>query len=426
MLKSANKIETNKYEIEAEASAQEFEAAVQTAYNKRKNRIAIPGFRKGKAPRKMIEKLYGEAFFYDDAVNALLPIIVGEAITEAKLEPVARPQVEITSLSKDTGVRFKAVVVSKPEVEISDYKGIEVEKTVKDITDEDVDKEIDRIRQRQGRLVTVEGRNVENGDVTVIDFKGFINGEPFEGGEEKNYELKIGSGYFIPGFEEQIIGHAAGDEFTVNVTFPENYQMTEVAGKPAEFSIKLHEIKSLELPEVDDEFVKDVSEFDTLDEFKKDLKTKLTERAAKEAETASSNKLFETLTEKMTAEIPQEMYESKIDELIDEFRARLSMQNLTLDMYLSYMNMSEKSFRETFRDPAEKQVKLRLALEKIAELENIQISDEEVEEEIGKIAEKVGMTPDQVKARVTTESVRDDLKSAEAAKIVKESAKFSA
>ena len=235
MLKSTNKVETNKYEVEVSVTAEQFEEAVQKAYLRRKNKVAIPGFRKGKAPRKMIEKLYGEAFFYEDAVNALIPTYVADAMDEAKLFPVVRPEIDVTSLGKDTGVVFKVTAICKPEVEISDYKGIEVAKTVNAVTDEDVENELKRLQERQGRLVTVEGRAVENGDTTVIDFEGFIDGKPFEGGKEDKYELKIGSGYFIPGFEEQIIGHNPGDEFTVNVTFPENYQMEDVAGKPAEF-----------------------------------------------------------------------------------------------------------------------------------------------------------------------------------------------
>ena len=424
MLKSTNKVETNKYEVEVSVTAEQFEEAVQKAYLRRKNKVAIPGFRKGKAPRKMIEKLYGEAFFYEDAVNALIPTYVADAMDEAKLFPVVRPEIDVTSLGKDTGVVFKVTAICKPEVEISDYKGIEVAKTVKAVTDEDVENELKRLQERQGRLVTVEGRAVENGDTTVIDFEGFIDGKPFEGGKENKYELKIGSGYFIPGFEEQIIGHNPGDEFTVNVTFPENYQMEDVAGKPAEFRVKLHEIKTVELPEIDDEFVKDVSEFDTLDELKADIKKKAEERAAKAADREAENKLFDAVIEKMTAEIPNEMYENKIDEMVRDFEMRLSQQGLTLDLYLSYTGMAKDAFRKTFEENAQKQVKLRLALEKIAERENIEVSDADAEEEIKKIADQYRITVEQVKQIISVESVREDLKVQKASDIVKESAKI--
>ena len=424
MLKSTNKVETNKYEVEVSVTAEQFEEAVQKAYLRRKNKVAIPGFRKGKAPRKMIEKLYGEAFFYEDAVNALIPTYVADAMDEAKLFPVVRPEIDVTSLGKDTGVVFKVTAICKPEVEISDYKGIEVAKTVNAVTDEDVENELKRLQERQGRLVTVEGRAVENGDTTVIDFEGFIDGKPFEGGKEDKYELKIGSGYFIPGFEEQIIGHNPGDEFTVNVTFPENYQMEDVSCKHAEFRVKLHEIKTVELPEIDDEFVKDVSEFDTLDELKADIKKKAEERAAKAADREAENKLFDAVIEKMTAEIPNEMYENKIDEMVRDFEMRLSQQGLTLDLYLSYTGMAKDAFRKTFEENAQKQVKLRLALEKIAELENIEVSDADAEEEIKKIADQYRITVEQVKQIISVESVREDLKVQKASDIVKESAKI--
>ncbi len=424
MLKSTNKIETNKYELEVEVDAAQFENAVQSTYRRKAKNITVPGFRKGKAPRKMIEKLYGEGFFYEDAVNALVPVTVGPAVEEAGLTPVVRPDIEVTSLDKNNGVVFKVIVISKPEVEISDYKGIEIAKNVKDITDEDVDNEIGKLRERQGRLVTVEGRAAENGDTTVIDFEGFIDGVAFDGGKEEKYELKLGTGYFIPGFEDQIIGHNPGDEFTVNVTFPENYQMTDIAGKPAEFKVKLHEIKALELPEIDDEFVKDVSEFDTLDELKNDIKTKLTERAAKNADIEAENKLYDTVIEKMTAEVPNEMIEAKIDEMVRDFEYRLSTQGLNLETYLSYTGMDAEGFRKTFHDNAEKQVKLRLAFEKIAQLENVEITDEAVEAEVQKIADAYKITAAQVKQIVTKQNIMDDLKVEAAAKLVKDSAKI--
>lgn len=423
MLKSTNKVDTNKYEITVDVSADDLENAVQKVYRRRAKNITIPGFRKGKASRKMIEKLYGETFFYEDAVNALLPEHVTAAINEAKLTPVVRPDVEVTSLGKDTGVTFLVTAICKPEVTVSDYKGIEAEKTVKDITDEDINAQIENLRQRQGRLVVAEDRAAENNDTVVIDFEGFIDGTPFDGGKEENYELKLGSGYFIPGFEDQIVGHNKDDEFTVNVTFPENYQMKEVAGKPAEFRVKLHEIKTLELPEVDDDFVKDISEFDSVDELKADIKKQLTEKAEQFADRQFEDKVFDTVIEKMSAEVPNEMYETRINESLKEFEMRLQMQGLTLQTYLSYTGSDEKTFRESFRPNAEKQVKLRLALEKIAILEGIEISDDAVNAEIEKIASENKITPAQVLQIVTRESIKEDLMVAKAADLVKENAK---
>ena len=423
-LKSTNKVETNIYELEVDATAEEFENAVQAAYQKAKNKINVPGFRKGKAPRKMIEKLYGESCFYDDAVNAMVPYIVGAAIEEAGLDIVDRPEIDVTALSKDNGVSFKVKCIAKPEVEISDYKGIEVEKNVKTISDEDVDNQLKSMQERNGRLITVEDRAVENGDTVVIDFEGFMDGKAFDGGKEDGFSLKIGSGQFIPGFEEQIVGKTTGEDFTINVTFPENYQMEELAGKPAEFKIKLHEIKTTELPDLDDDFAKDTSEFDTIDELKADLKKKLEDNAAKNADAAAENAVYDAVIAKMNADIPQVMFEHKIDEMVRDFEMRLSQQGLTLDLYLSYTGMAKDAFRKTFEENAQKQVKLRLALEKIAELENIEVSDADAEEEIKKIADQYRITVEQVKQIISVESVREDLKVQKASDIVKESAKI--
>ncbi len=421
-LKSANKIETNTYELEIDVSAEDFEAAVQAAYLKSKNKISIPGFRKGKATRKMIEKLYGEACFYDDAVNAMIPETVGGAIDEAKLTLVDRPEIDVTSLSKESGVSFKVKCTTKPEVEISDYKGIEIEKPVKTVNDEDVDKQLKAMQEKNGRLVTVEGRTVESGDTVVIDFEGFIDGKAFDGGKEDAFELKIGSGQFIPGFEDQIIGKNTDEEFTINVTFPENYQMEELAGKPAEFRIKLLEIKMTELPELDDDFAKDTSEFDTLDELKADLRKKLEENAEKSAETETENKLYDALIEKMSAEIPQVMFENKIDDMAKDFEIRLSQQGLDLNMYLSFTGMDMAAFRKTFEDQAQKTVKLRLSLEKIAELEGITVSDEQVTEELKKMSENYKIPVQQLMGIVSSDSLRTDMLVTEAFKVVKDSA----
>lgn len=424
-LVKSDKIEANKYELEITADAAQFEAAVAKAYNKAKNKISVNGFRKGKAPRKMIEKIYGENVFYEDACNELVPEVVIPAVDEAALELVDTPDIQVVSLNKDTGVTFKVTATVKPEVEISDYKGIEITKTVAAVTDEDVDKMIENLRERNGRMITVEGRPAAMGDIAVIDFEGFKDGVAFEGGKENNYELALGGGQFIPGFEEQIVGKEAGSEFTINVTFPENYQMPDLAGQPAEFKIKLHEIRAKELPELDDEFVKDATDFDTLDELKADFRKKLEDNAAQRAEMEADNTLYETLVTKMTAEIPQVMFEHKIDEMVRDFEMRLSQQGLNLEMYLTYMNMDKDAFRKTFAERAEQEVKIRLALEKIAKLENVEIADEKVDEEINKLAEQYKMTADKVKSYVSPAAIKADLAVAEAAKIVKDSAKIS-
>ena len=424
-LVSTNKIDATKYELEIKIDAEGFEKAVQTAYMKARKRISVNGFRKGKAPRKMIEQIYGENVFYEDAVNDLVNTDVAPTLEETDYELVAAPEINVTSINKADGVTFKIVITVKPEVEISDYKGIEVEKVVNAVTDEDVDKQIQALRERNGRLVTVDDRAAENGDVAVIDFEGFKDGVPFDGGKDENYELALGSNTFIPGFEEQIVGKKTGEEFTINVTFPENYQMEEIAGQLCEFKIRLNEIKSKELPDLDDEFVKDATEFDTLDELKDDIRTKLEDSAAKNADIEAENKLYETLIEKMSADIPEVMFENKIDEMVRDFEMRLSQNGLNMETYLMYTNMDMASFRKTFEDQAQKQVKVRLALEKIAELENVEITDAQVDDEINKIAEQYNLTADKVRSIISDKSVKQDLAVAEASKIVKDSAKIS-
>lgn len=423
-LVSANKIDATKYELIIGVDAEGFEKAIQGAYMKVRKKININGFRKGKAPRKMIEQLYGENVFYEDAVNDLVRTDITKVLDEENYDLIDTPEIAVESVNKDDGVKFKVTVMVKPEVEISDYKGIEVEKTVNAVTDEDIDKQIQALRERNGRLVTVEGRPAENGDVAVIDFEGFKDGVPFEGGKDENYELALGSGTFIPGFEEQVVGKSTGEEFTINVTFPENYQMEEIAGQLCEFKIKLNEIKTKELPDLDDEFVKDATEFETIDELKNDMRTKLEERSAKNADAEAENKIFETLIEKMSADIPEVMFEHKIDEMVRDFEMRLSQQGLNMEMYLTYTNMDMAAFRKTFEDQAQKQVKVRLALEKIAELENVEIPDEKAEEEIARMAEQYNLTVDRVKSVVSVKAVKEDLKVAEASKIVLDSAKI--
>lgn len=423
-LVSKNKTEANTYELEISADAAQFESAVEKAYRKARKNISIKGFRKGSAPRKMVEQLYGENVFWEDAVNDLIPDVVAPAVDEAEVELVATPSINVKSINKADGVVFTVTCIVKPDVEISDYKGLPAKKEVKEVTDEDINNAIDALRERNGRMITVEDRSAENGDIAVIDFEGFKDGVAFEGGSEKNYELTLGAGQFVPGFEEQVVGRKVGEEFTINVTFPENYQMKELAGQPTEFKIKLHELRTKELPELDDEFVKDATDFDTVDELKSDYRKKLEDSAQKAADNAVENQLFTALIEKMTADVPQAMYESHIDEMVRSFESQLSQQGLTLDLYLRYMSMEMADFRKTFADRAEREVKVRLALEKIAEIENIEISDEKADEEYAKIAESYGMTADQVKKFVSLEALKADMKVSEAAEIVKSNAKI--
>lgn len=423
-LVSKNKTEANTYELEISADAAQFESAVEKAYRKARKNISIKGFRKGSAPRKMVEQLYGENVFWEDAVNDLIPDVVAPAVDEAEVELVATPSINVKSINKADGVVFTVTCIVKPDVEISDYKGLPAKKEVKEVTDEDINNAIDALRERNGRMITVEDRSAENGDIAVIDFEGFKDGVAFEGGSEKNYELTLGAGQFVPGFEEQVVGRKVGEEFTINVTFPENYQMKELAGQPTEFKIKLHELRTKELPELDDEFVKDATDFDTVDELKSDYRKKLEDSAQKAADNAVENQLFTALIEKMTADVPQAMYESHIDEMVRSFESQLSQQGLTLDLYLRYMSMEMADFRKTFADRAEREVKVRLALEKIAEIENIEISDEKADEEYAKIAESYGMTADQVKKFVSLEALKADMKVSEAAEVVKSNAKI--
>lgn len=421
-LKSTNKVETNKVELEIEINAADFEAAVEKVYQKQNKKISIPGFRPGKASRKMIEKTYGEGVFYEEAINSIYPQAVADAVEEAKLELVDRPVVDIVSISKEEGVALKAVCITKPEIEVSNYKGIEVTKTVNDVTDEAINAEIEKLRQKGMRIITVEDRAAQMDDDVVIDFEGFVDNVAFEGGKAENFTLTLGSGQFIPGFEEKIVGHNIDEEFDIDVTFPEDYPSKEIAGKPAVFKIKLHEIKAKELPEVDDEFVKDTTEFDTVDELKADLKKKLEEAEARRADNEVETKLMDTVIENISGEIPDVMYEHRIDDMVHDFEHRLQAQGLNIDIYLQYTGMEMDSFRKTFAEQAEKQVKLRLALEKIAEVENIEVTDEEVDAEFAKLAEAYKMELDQVKAYIAAEDLKKDIAVGKTVDFIKEQA----
>ena len=421
-LKAVNNKETNVVELEIEISAEDFEAAVQQTYLRARKNISMPGFRKGKAPRKLIEREYGEGVFYEDAVNGCATKYVDEAIEEAKLDIVAQPDVSVTDLSKENGVKLVAVCTVKPEVTIENYKGIEVEKVVEAVTDEDVDKRAQALCDRNARLVTIEDRAAQNGDIVTIDFKGFKDDVAFEGGEAEDFDLELGSGQFIPGFEDQIIGHSVGEEFDINVTFPDEYQVEELKGAPAVFKIKLKEIKFKEVPELDDDLIKDSTEFDTVDEYKADLRKSMEESAEKAADAAVENKIFDTIIENMKAEVPQVMYDNRINEMLQELAQRLAPQGISLQQYFQYTGQSLESAKKMYEEQAKKQVDLRLALEKIAELENIEPSAEDIEAEYNRIAETYGMDVEEIKKVITDEGIKNDVAVGKAVDFVKENA----
>ena len=420
-LKNTTKVETNLYEIEFDADKATFEAAIEKVYRKEVKNINIPGFRKGKAPRSIIESRYGKGVFYEDAVNEIIPDAYEAAIKEAGLTVVSRPEFDIVTID-DNGVVLKAKFYVKPEVSVKDYKGIKVEKEVKAVSDEDVNAEIEQVRSRNSRVVDVEGRAVENGDIAVIDFDGYVDGVAFEGGKSENYNLTIGSGSFIPGFEEQIIGHNAGDEFDVNVTFPAEYHAAELAGKEAVFKIVLHAIKFNELPALDDEFAKDVSEFDTLDEYKADVKAKIEKRYEKEAENAVEGQIIDALIANLEAEIPAPMFESETENFVRDYDSRLRMQGLDLNTYFKYTGLTLEALREQFKPMAERQVKTRLALEKIVELEGITASDDEISAEYENMAKAYNMAADEIKKFVESDAVKADICVKKAVDFVKENA----
>lgn len=423
-LKSTNKVETNKVELEIEISPEAFEEAIEKAYNKQKKNIQIRGFRKGKAPRKIIEKEYGEGVFYEDAVNELYGPEVDAAVKEAGLELVARPEGEVTSVDKENGIAIKVTCITRPEVEIDGYKGIEVEKTVNAVTDEEIDREVDKIREKNVRIITVDDRAAELGDDVVIDFEGFKDDVAFDGGKAEDFTLSLGSGQFIPGFEDAIVGHNAGEQFDINVTFPEDYQAEELAGAPVVFKINLKSISKKELPELDDEIVKDSTEFDTVDEYKADVKKKLEERAEKEADAIVEGKIFDTVVENLKGEIPEVMYDNRANEMVAELEQRLAPQGISLEMYLQYSGQTIDSIKKTYAEQAEKQVKLRLALEKVVELENIEVSDDELNAEFDKIAEQYKMPVDQIKLYIREEDLKKDVAVGKAVDLIKDSAKI--
>lgn len=419
-LTSEKKIETNKHELIITVGAEEFGPAVDRAFRKNIGRFNVPGFRKGKAPKAVVYKMYGEGVFYEDAVNELYPKAYQEALDEAKLEPVAYPKIEITEVNSE-GFTFRAEVVVKPEVEVGEYKGLKAEKTVKNVEDSDVDEELDRRRRRNARMLTVSDRPAKEGDTAVIDYEGFIDGVPFEGGKGENHHLRLGSGQFIPGFESQVEGHSTGEEFEVNVTFPEDYHK-ELKGKEATFKVKLNAIEEEQLPELDDEFAKDISEFDTLDALKADIRSKLQEQREHEAQDAFEEALVSQVIEGLQGEIPTEMYDNKVEEMLRDYEYRLQAQGIPMEMYLQYMGQTVETFKESFRQSAERQVKIRLALEKIVELEGIEPTAEEIEAEYQKLAEQYKNDAEQLKKAIPEAELKKDLAVQKAIDLVRDNA----
>ena len=424
MLKSSNKIETNKYELEISIDSAAFCDAINAVYKKEAKNIQIKGFRKGKAPLHMIEKLYGEGVFFDDALNMLYEGALLGAVEEAGLVLVDVEKTDVTSCSKAEGAVMKVTVIVEPEVTLGEYKGLKVDRTAPVVTDEEVTAELERMAERNARTVTVEDRAAELKDMAVIDYEGFVDGVAFDGGKGESYTLTLGSGQFIPGFEEQIVGHNAGDEFDVVVTFPEEYHAADLAGKEATFKCKLHEIKAKELPVMDDEFAKDVSEFDTLDELKADINAKTLERKTKAADEEVENKLIEAVVAGMTAEIPEAMYENRSNEQVREFDYRLRSQGMDLATYLKYTGSSVEDLKASFRENSEKQVKMRLALEAIVKAEAIEASEEELAAEYEKLAGMYGMEADAVKAAIPEKDIKHDLAMNKAIDLVKASAEI--
>ena len=425
-LNETQKVDTNLYELNITVDGEQYAKALDASFKKNAAKLNIPGFRKGKAPKSIVYKMVGESYFYEDAINSSYGEAYEEALKESGLEAVAYPEVELKDVD-GTHYTFVAKVTVKPEVTLGEYKGLKAERESDKVTDADVETELNAMADRNARMGEApEGAKAEMGDTAVIDYEGFVGDVAFEGGKGEDHPLSLGSGQFIPGFEDQIVGHEVGDEFEISVKFPEDYQAEELKGKDATFKIKLHQIKRKELPTLDDEFAKDVSEFDTLDEYKNSLREKLQSDREKQEEMNVENQIFDALIEKVQGEIPEEMYEQEVEESINNFAYRLQSQGLNLETYLKYTGMDVNAIKEQFRPQSEKQLKLRLALEKIAELENLEVSDEAVEEEYEKLAKQYNMEVAQIKNLVAETQIRADLKNQKAIDFVKENASVKA
>ena len=418
------KVAENTVELEFKVSAEEFEKALTAAFRKANKEITVPGFRKGKAPRNVVEKMFGQEIFFNDAIDAILPQAYEDAVKEAGLVVVARPELDIPTCTREEGFTVKATLTTYPEVKLGQYKGLKVEKTVIPVSDELIEAELMNMQERNARLVSVSDRAAQLDDTANIDFEGFADGVAFEGGKGEGFDLLLGSGQFIPGFEEQIVGHNIGDEFDVEVTFPTEFHAEDLAGKPAVFKTKLNDLKVKELPEIDDEFAKDVSEFDTLEELKANIKEVKGEEADRAAELDMENKLVSQVVEGMEANIPEAMFETRVDDMVNDFANRLSQQGLSIELYLQYTQMDMESFRKTFREQAEEQVKIRLALEAIVKAEGITASDEEYEEELMKAATAYNFPLPELRKMIPVEEVKHDLAVQKAIDFIKTNAEI--
>lgn len=424
-LKETKKIDTNRYQLEITIDGDKFKEAIKEAYRRNGKKINVPGFRKGKAPLHMIETYYGTEVFFEDALNLLYNDAVEDAIKESNLKVIDdKMDFDLVSISKDDGVDFKVSLTTYPEITLKEYKGLKAEKAAVKVEAAEVNNELNAMAERNSRMVSVEDRAAKKGDTVVIDFEGFADGKAFDGGKSEGHSLELGSGQFIPGFEDQIIGKNIGDEFDVNVTFPEEYGAKELAGKPAVFKVKLHEIKIKELPAIDDEFAKDVSEFDTLKDLKADLKKKALERKKKAAEEAVENELVQQIVDGIEGDIPEAMFENRLNQSVEEFAYRLQSQGMNLETYLKYTNSTIDDFKKSFRPQAEMQVKYRLALDKIAELENLKADEKDLEEEYKKLAEGYGIEVDKVKAAIPASELEKDICANKAIDLVKNSAEI--
>lgn len=422
ILKSNEKTDINMSELTAEIDAASFEKAVESAYQYEKKNISLPGFRKGKVPRKMCERTFGENVFYEQAINMVLNMEMFSLIEESGLDIVDAPKVELISADKENGAVLKFTCVTKPVINIADYKGMAAPKEVREVTDEDVDDQIKSMLQRNARVVSVDDRAAEMGDEVKFNFEGFFGDTAFEGGKGEDFQLKLGSGQFIPGFEEQVAGHKIGEDFDVVVTFPENYQMEDYAGKEATFKCRINSITTEELPELDDEFVKDASDFDTVDELKADLRKKMEESAENAAQNAFENALIEALIAKVQDPIPHCMFENRADSLMNSFANQLKQNGLDMDLYLQYTGMDADSLKATYLERAENEVKLRLALEAVAKNENMELTDEEIDAELTKLAEENNLKLEDVKARIPMDDFKTDMLVTKAMDLIKETA----
>ena len=404
--------EKNMVKLVIEATAEEFEAGLNTAYNKSKSKINVPGFRKGKAPRKIIEQLYGQEVFFEDAANAIIPDAYAKACIESELDIVSQPKISVTQLEKGKPFVFEAEVAVRPEVELGNYKGVEVSKVDTEATDADVEEEIKKVAEQNSRTITVEDRAVKDGDMTVIDFEGLIDGEAFEGGKGENYPLTIGSHSFIDNFEDQIIGMNIGDEKEINVTFPEDYHAEELKGKPATFKVSVKEIKEKQLPDIDDDFAQDVSDFDTLDEYKADLKKKIAERKEAEAKKQKETEAIEKIVADSKMDIPQAMIDTQVTRMAEDFAQRLQQQGLSLETYFKYTGLTAEKILDDMKPEAVKRIQNSLVLEAVAKAENIQVSDDEFNSELSKMAEMYKMEVDKIKefmGESEEKQMRDDI-----------------